>query len=188
MKRKILIKINCLMVLLILSQTLYSQDNKIKTDSFTVQTGIDKEVKLTFNSTTARETTGSVITIDVQEELKRDQNSTIGAILNGKVPGLFGNYNTWGTGNAVLLVDGIRQNDFYINSLNPMEIESIVILKDALSKAIYGAQGDLGVILITSKRGEAGKHKIRIAGQYGVANPRAMPKYLNAAGYMEKYN
>ena len=188
MKRKIIIKINFLMVLLALSQILYSQDSSIKTDAFPDKTGIDKEVKLTFNSITARETTGSVITIDVQEELKRDQNSTIGEILNGKVPGLFGTYNTWGTGNAVLLVDGIRQNDFYVNSLNPLEIESIVILKDALSKAMYGAQGDLGVILITSKRGEVGKHEIRIAGQYGYAIPRAMPKYLGAADYMEKFN
>ena len=188
MKRKIIIKINCLMVLLTLSQILYSQESNLKTDPFLEQTGIDKEVKLTFNAITARETTGSVITIDVQEELKRDQNSTIGEILNGKVPGLFGTYNTWGTGNAVILVDGIRQNTFYVNSLNPLEIESVVILKDALSKAMYGAQGDLGVILITSQRGEAGTHKIRIAGQYGYATPRAMPKYLNAADYMAKYN
>jgi TonB-linked SusC/RagA family outer membrane protein len=188
MKRKILIKINCLMVLLALSQILYSQDRNIKTDVSPLKTGIDKEVKLTFKTITAREMTGSVITIDVQEELKRDQNSSIGEILNGKVPGLFGNYNTWGTGNAVILVDGIRQNDFYVSSLNPLEVASIVILKDALSKAMYGAQGDLGVILITSRRGEAGIHKIRIAGQYGNATPRAMPKYLNAADYMMKYN
>ena len=176
------------MVLLTLSQTLYSQDSKINTDTFSVKTGVDKEVKLTFNTTTDRKTTGSVFTIDVQEELKRDQNQTIGEILNGKVPGLFGNYNTWGTGNAVILVDGIRQSAFYVNSLNPLEIESIVILKDAMSKAMYGAQGDPGVILITSQRGEAGKHKIRISGQYSAATPRAMPKYLNAADYMVKFN
>jgi len=188
MKSKIKIKIYCLMVLFIFSQALYSQDNTIKTDTLPVKTGIDREVKLTFNTITARETTGSVITIDVQEELKRDQSSTIGEILNGKVPGLIGTYNTWGTGNAVILVDGIRQNDFYVNSLNPLEITSVVILKDALSKALYGAQGNLGVILITSQRGETGKHKIRIAGQYSAANPRAMPKYLKAADYMEKYN
>ncbi len=188
MKRKITIKINCLIVLMALSQILYSQDSNIKTDTVPGQNRIDKEVKLTFNTITARETTGSVIAIDVQEELKRDQNGSIGAMINGKVPGLFGNYNTWGTGNAVLLVDGIRQNDFYVNSLNPMEIASIVILRDALSKAMYGAQGDLGVILITSMRGEAGKHKLRVVGQYSAATPRAMPKYLNTADYMGKYN
>lgn len=188
MKRKIIIKINCLMMLLALSQILYSQEFNVKTDTVASQKSFDREVELTFNRITERNTTGSVIIIDVEKELKRDQNSTIGEMLNGKVPGLFGNYNTWGTGNAVLLVDGIRQNDFYINSLNPMEIESVVILRDAMSKAIYGAQGDLGVILIISKRGIAGKHQIRIAGQFSTFTPRAMPKYLNAADYMEKYN
>jgi TonB-linked SusC/RagA family outer membrane protein len=174
------------MVLLTLSQILYSQGITIITDE--IESGIDKEVELTFNKITKRSTTGSVIVIDVEEELKRDQSTSIGQMLNGKVPGIFGNYNTWGTGNAVLLVDGIRQNDFYINSLNPMEIESIVVLRDAMSKALYGAQGDMGVIMIKSKRGVAGKHQLRVAGQYSVATPRAMPKYLNAADYMEKYN
>ncbi|HUX55551.1 MAG TPA: SusC/RagA family TonB-linked outer membrane protein [Bacteroidales bacterium] len=186
--KNIIIKINCLIALLSLSQIIYSQDSNIKSDTVPEYQWMDKNVKLTFDNITSRTTTGSVITIDVQEELKRDQNSTIGEILNGKVPGIFGAYNTWGTGNAVLLVDGIRQNSFYISSLNPMEVETIVILKDAMSKALYGAQGDPGVILITTKRGETGKQKVRIAGQFGIATPRAMPKYLNAADYMEKYN
>ena len=188
MKRKIIIRFNCLIVLLALSQLLYSQDNNLKSGILPPQQKMDKEVKLTFNTITARKTTGSIYTIDVQEELKRDQNSTIAEILNAKVPGLYGNYNTWGTGDAVLLVDGIPVWDFYLNSLNPMEVESVVILKDAMSKALYGAQGDQGVILITTKRGKAGKHQVRIYGRYGVSTPRAMPKYLNAADYMEKYN
>ncbi|MCX6325164.1 MAG: SusC/RagA family TonB-linked outer membrane protein [Bacteroidia bacterium] len=186
--KRIIIKINCLIALLSLSQIIYSQDSNIKSDTVPEQYWMNKNVKLTFNNITSRTTTGSVITIDVQEELKRHQSNTIGEILNGKVPGLFGTYNTWGTGNAVLLVDGIRQNDFYISSLNPMEVETIVILKDAMSRAMYGAQGDQGVILITTKRGEAGTQKVRIAGQFGIASPRAMSKYLNAADYMEKYN
>lgn len=188
MKRNIIIKINCLIVLMALSQILYSQDSKMKLDTVRVKGTVDKEVELSYTTTTARQTTGSVITIDVQEELKRDQSATIGQLINGKVPGLFYNFNTWGTGNAVLLVDGIRQTDFYLNGLSPNELESIVILKDAISKAMYGAQGDEGVILINTKRGKIGKPQLRVMGQYGVSTPRAMPKYLNAADYMEKYN
>ena len=186
--KKLIIKLNCLILFLALSKVLYPQDSNLKTDTLPGQYNFDQEVKLTFNKITARKTTGSVITIDVKEELKRDQNSTIGEILNGKVPGLFGNNNIWGTGTAILLVDGIRQNEFYINSLNPLEVESVVILKDALSKAMYGAQGDKGVILITTMRGKAGRHNLRIAGQFNAETPRAMPKYLNAADYMDKYN
>jgi len=186
MKRILKMRLSCLIILLALAQFLFSQNIDLITD--TIPDFIDREVKLTFNDVTERKMSGSVIIIDVEDELKRDQNITIGEILNGKVPGIFGNYNTWGTGTAVLLVDGIRQNEFYINSLNPMEVESVVILKDALSKALYGAVGNNGVILITTMRGKAGNHKLRIAGQYSAETPRAMPKYLNAADYMVKYN
>jgi TonB-linked SusC/RagA family outer membrane protein len=61
-------------------------------------------------------------------------------------------------------------------------------MKDALSKAMYGAQGDMGVILINTMHGKAGKQQLRVAGQYSFASPQAMPKYLNAADYMDKYN
>ena len=185
--KKILLKINSLIVLMALSQILYAQDNNINLDIEPLQGSIDKEVELPFNTTTAGRMTGSVITIDVQEELKRDQSSTIGQIINGKVPGVFYNYNTWGTGNAVVLVDGSRRSNFYINGLNPNEVETIVILRDALSKAMYGAQGDMGVILVTTQRGKIGNPKLRIGGEYGASNPRAMPQYLDAADYMEKY-
>ena len=187
MKNKI-IKISCLIALFSLSHGLYAQDSRMTSDTVPVQNMRDKKVNLTFKDVTSRKSAGSIIIIDVQEELKRDQSMTIAEILNGKVTGLIGAFNTWGTGTATLLVDGIRQNSFYLNSLNPFEVETIVIMKDALSKAMYGAQGDMGVILINTMHGKAGKQQLRIAGQYGFATPRAMPKYLNAADYMTKYN
>jgi TonB-linked SusC/RagA family outer membrane protein len=124
----------------------------------------------------------------VEKELKKDQRLNLGALLNGKVPGLFGAYDTWGTGNSVILVDGIPQGEFYLSTLNMLEIETVVVLKDALSKAMYGAQGDQGVILVNTKRGKAGDHQLRVFGEMGGAVPRAMPEYLDAASYMEKYN
>ncbi|MDA3823845.1 MAG: TonB-dependent receptor plug domain-containing protein, partial [Bacteroidales bacterium] len=126
--------------------------------------------------------------IDVEKELQRDQRANLGDLLYGKVPGVFGAYNTWGTGNSVILVDGIPQGSFYLSSLSLLEIESVVVLKDALSKSMYGAQGDGGVILVNTKRGKEGKHKLRVIGEFGGASPRAMPSYLNAPDYMEKYN
>ena len=48
--------------------------------------------------------------------------------------------------------------------------------------------GDQGVILVNTKRGKAGSNKIRVSAQYSVSQPRALPNYLNAADYMEKYN
>lgn len=185
---RIILKMSCSMLLVILSQVLFSQDNKLELDSAFNQDIVDKEIELTFNTTTSRKVLGSATIIDVAEELKKDQYSSLEEVLKGKIPGLFNAYNIWGTGSAAILVDGIRQSQFYINSLNPMEIESVVLLKDALSKAMYGAQGDQGIILITTKRGKIGQHKIRVSGKYSYATPRATPKFLNAADYMERYN
>ena len=182
------IKINCLVALFSLSSGIYAQDIMTASDTIPEQNWRDKEFDVTFNSVTSRKSTGSIITIDVQEQLKIDQSMTVSEILNGKVPGLIGPYNTWGTGDAVLLVDGIRQNSFYLNTLNPFELETIVIMRDALSKAMYGAQGDKGVILINTMRGKTGKQQIRVSGHYGLATPQALPEYLNAADYMTKYN
>jgi hypothetical protein len=186
--KNLIFKIYCLIALFSLASGLDAQDNGIKSDTIPEHGWRDKEVSRTFSSVTSRKATGSIITIDVQEQLKIDQRLTIGDILNGKVLGLIGATNTWGTGNAVLLIDGIRQNSFYLNSLNPFEVETIVIMKDALSKAMYGAQGDQGVILINTMRGKVGKQQFRVSGHYGMATPRSLPKYLNAADFMTKYN
>ncbi|MCP4313725.1 MAG: TonB-dependent receptor plug domain-containing protein, partial [Bacteroidetes bacterium] len=132
--------------------------------------------------------TGSVSVVDAQKEYQRDSRTNIGSALNGKVVGLFDTYNTWGTGNAVVVVDGVPQDGFYYDWLNVLEVESIVVLKDAVSKSMYGALGDQGVILVNTKRGKPGKTQIRVSAQHSISQARALPNYLNAADYMEKYN
>lgn len=148
----------------------------------------DTRVNLYFNELHRDRITGSADFIDAESEFRRDSRRDLGSAINGKVPGVFGAYNTWGTGNAVVIVDGIPQSGFYYENLNLMEIESIAVLKDAVSKAMYGAQGDQGVILVNTKKGRAGPNKIRVSAQYSMILPRALPNYLNAADYMEKYN
>jgi TonB-linked SusC/RagA family outer membrane protein len=174
-----------------LPQILYAQvsidEDRENPDSTQLLNNNEEEVNLAFYSISSRNITSPVTSIDVEKELLRDQRTNLGDIINGKVPGVFGSYNTWGTGNSVILVDGVPQGSFYLNSLSMLEIESVVILKDALSKAMYGAQGDNGVILVNTKRGKAGEHKFRVIGEFGAATPRAMPNYLGAADYMEKY-
>jgi TonB-linked SusC/RagA family outer membrane protein len=188
---KIKIGFICLIVAFSLSQMLHAQNDMSEllqlTDSMYVISETDMEIDLIYHQQIKRDMTGSVEVIDVQKELKRDHRTSLGTILNGKVPGLMGNYNTWGTGNAVILVDGIPQNSFYLSSLNLLEIETIAVLKDAHSKALYGAQADQGVILVTTKRGQIAGHKVRVVAEHGVSVPRAMPQYLNAADYMERY-
>ncbi len=185
------IKYICLVMLVLVSQILYSQNqNNDDVDANTLKQfeQMEDKANLTFDSLALKRFTGSVEYIDVQKELQRDQGRGIGSIINGKVPGVFGNFNTWGTGGAVILVDGIRRDNFYYNNISLDEVESIIILKDAMSKAMYGAQGDNGVVLINTKRGKAGEHQFRVRGEYNSIAPRALPRYLDAASYMEKFN
>lgn len=71
-----------------------------------------------------------------------------------------------------------------INNLNPADIESIDVLKDAASAAIYGARAANGVILVTTKQGKAGKMQVTYDGYIGWQNVYKMAPSLNAREYM----
>jgi TonB-linked SusC/RagA family outer membrane protein len=71
------------------------------------------------------------------------------------------------------------------NSLNPNDIESISILKDADGTAIYGSRGSNGVVLITTKKGKAGKTKVEVSLNEGITQATHIPKLLNLAQFQE---
>ncbi len=148
----------------------------------------ETNINLVLEEISKKRITGSISIIDPESELLRDSRSSIASAINGKVPGVFDSYNIWGTGNAIVVVDGIRQDAYYYERLNLMEVESIVVLKDGVSKALYGAQGDQGVVLINTKRGKIGPQRVRISGEYSLSEPRTLPNFLNSIDYMEKYN
>lgn len=78
---------------------------------------------------------------------------------------------------ALVLVDGIEQD---INLIDPNDIESISVLKDASASAIYGARAAAGVILITTKQGVAGKTRINFNSYYGINITARQPERLNS--------
>lgn len=88
---------------------------------------------------------------------------------------------TTGSSAPLYIIDGVTGGD--INNLNPTDIESIDVLKDAASAAIYGARAANGVILVTTKKGRVGKAEIAYDGYYGVQNVYRMPDLLNAQEY-----
>lgn len=93
---------------------------------------------------------------------------------------------TTGTRNGALtIVDGIPRN---FNQLNPNEIESITVLKDAAAIAPYGLAGANGVILVTTKRGKAGQVALSLDTWYGVQRPTQYPEYLNAYEFAKTLN
>lgn len=75
-----------------------------------------------------------------------------------------------------------------LNSLNPADIESIEILKDASATAIYGARGANGVVMITTKRGQEGKLRLTYSGNYGVQNVAKTPQMLTGTQYRDVLN
>ena len=94
---------------------------------------------------------------------------------------------TMGTASPLLVIDGIISGtaDDGLNGLNPGDIESIDVLKDAASASIYGVAAANGVILVTTKQGKAGKVQASYDAYVGWSNPYRRPSTLNAQEYMQ---
>lgn len=145
--------------------------------------------------------TGAVAQID-SEELNKAPMQNVSNMLTGKIPGLTsiqssgkpgadgaalyirGVNSFRGNNGPMVIVDGVPRP---LNYVNPNDIESISVLKDA-SAAIYGVQGANGVILITTKAGNEGAPKIQYDYSYTLTENTAMPEMLNAPDYMYWHN
>ena len=90
-----------------------------------------------------------------------------------------------GTSTPLVLVDGIER-DF--SQIDPDEIESISVLKDASATAVYGVRGANGVILVTTKRGNSGKAKVSFSGEFGITQINRITKMVNAEEYATLMN
>lgn len=85
-----------------------------------------------------------------------------------------------------ILVDGVETSN--LNSLDPQDIESISVLKDAASAAIYGSTASNGVVLITTKRGVSGKPRVSYSSYYGISNATMLMDRMNSADAATYYN
>jgi len=90
---------------------------------------------------------------------------------------------TNGNTTPLYVIDGVSGGD--INNLNPSDIESIDVLKDAASCAIYGSAAANGVILVTTKQGKQGKVQVTYDGNIGWSNVYRLPQMLTAKQYMQ---
>ncbi|MFT3934743.1 MAG: TonB-dependent receptor [Chitinophagaceae bacterium] len=95
--------------------------------------------------------------------------------------------NSLGNSSALIVIDGIPNRTGGLDRLNPADIESMSVLKDA-SAAIYGARAANGVILITTKHGKTGKPEISYSYNKGWAAPTILPKMLDANEYITMAN
>lgn len=130
-----------------------------------------------------KDISGAVATVDVSaakklptsssEQLLQGQASGV-TVITGGAPGAGSNVFVRGIGSLgnsspLYVIDGVQTNS--MSDINPNDIESISVLKDAGSAAIYGVSGGNGVVLITTKRGKSGKSTISYDGYYGTQVP-----------------
>lgn len=114
-------------------------------------------------------------------------NLNIAVTNTGGEPGAGRSWNIRGLGSLsgsapLVLVDGVEMN---INNLDPESVESVTVLKDAAASAIYGARAPFGVILITTKKGSAGKGvQIQYSYNLGLASPINLPKWRSSYDYV----
>lgn len=158
--------------------------------------GLEEVVAIGYGTQRKETLTGSVASIG-SEQLATTTTSNLTNMLSGKLPGLRvtqrtsepGSYNTYydirGMGNPLIVVDGFVRDDF--NKIDPNEIESISILKDA-SAAVYGVKAANGVVLITTKKGKAGKAEVSYSGTLGWATITDSPQIGDAVSWMTLTN
>jgi len=146
---------------------------------------LDEVVVIGYGTVKKRDLTGSVASVKTEDITRVPTHNAVDAI-QGKIAGaditrssgaaggtpnitIRGNRTIMGAQNGPLtIIDGYQGGN--INDLNPNDIESIDVLKDASSTAIYGAQGANGVIIVTTKKGAEGKAKVSYDAYYGVNN------------------
>ncbi|SEM43005.1 TonB-linked outer membrane protein, SusC/RagA family [bacterium A37T11] len=152
---------------------------------------LDEVVVVGYGSQSRATVTGSIASVS-NKEINTSTNGNVVNNLAGKLPGLRvtqrtgepGDYATdfdiRGFGAPLIVVDGVPRSTF--NRLDPAEIESISVLKDA-SAAVYGVKGGNGVILITTKRGGNGKTQFNLSSTFGATTPSNAPHTLDAYQY-----
>ncbi|MBO8451473.1 MAG: TonB-dependent receptor [Bacteroidetes bacterium] len=167
-----------------------SEDALLMDEAVVVGYGTQKKVNLT----------GAISTVEASELANR-ATSTLGHMLQGSVPGLNvtmssgrpGNspsvnirgMNSINGGSPLILIDGVEGS---LDRVNPNDVESISVIKDASSSAVYGARASFGVILVTTKTGNNtdGKAKLSYSGKFGFTAPTTSTDY-ETRGYYSVY-
>lgn len=157
--------------------------------------GLDEVVVIGYGTKKKANLIGAVSTVGA-EELKDRPFTNLGQMLQGQVPNLNISFNTGTPGEAatlnirgktsitnsgapLVLIDGVEGS---IDRINPNDIESVSVLKDAASAAIYGARAGFGVVLITTKNNKDGQAHITYNGRFSFSAPTTKTNFMTV-GY-----
>jgi len=160
---------------------------------------LDEVVIVGYGSQLKKDITGSVSTID-SDSFESRPNTQVGSLLQGQSAGvqvisgsgkpsggfsvrIRGTNSINASSEPLYVVDGVPTTD--TRSINPSDIDTITVLKDASSAAIYGAQGANGVVLITTKRGTTSKPKVSLDIYSGVSQVWNTLPVLNGEQYRD---
>ena len=162
------------------------------------------EVMVVAYGTQKKETLTGAISSVKTDGLLRSPNASIASSLAGQVTGLSSVSTsgqpgkedpsiyirgvgslTEGASSPLILVDGVERSFF---QMDPNEIESVTVLKDASATAVFGVRGANGVILVTTRRGQEGKATISITSSVGVQQPTRILKMADSYTYATLFN
>jgi len=162
--------------------------------------GLDEVVAIGYGTVKKSDLTGSISSIKTEDIMATPTNNALEA-LQGKVSGLDLTMTSGQAGNSsmnilvrgersltasnspLILVDGISYGSTL--DINPSDIESMEVLKDASSTAIYGSRGANGVILINTKKGKTNENKISFNSYYSVNTPSYKPDIMSGEQYIQ---
>jgi len=163
-----------------------------------IQTNLNQVIVIGFGKTNRITNTGAVATIKA-EEIRRVPTSSVQNALAGRMPGFFTQQRSGQPGKdasdyfirgvsslnsegnkPLIIVDDIEYTYEQLAQINANEIESISILKDASTTAIYGIKGANGVLIVTTRRGALGRPQFNFRVETGMQTPVRKPKFLNA--------
>lgn len=164
---------------------------------------LEATVVVAYGTQTKATITGALTTID-SKALVKAPVADVTNVLAGQMPGVatvqetgqpgedYAKIYIRGVGSLsesastpLILVDGVERP---LNTVDPNEIESLSILKDAASTAVFGVRGANGVIIVTTKRGDAGKPKISVSSITGVQMPMSYIKQSSGYDFARYYN
>ncbi|GGH81984.1 TonB-linked SusC/RagA family outer membrane protein [Filimonas zeae] len=159
-------------------------------------TGSKKDdFNLLFHTQAKKKTTAAVAEL-YDAELQKTFSTSFQGILSGRATGVYTIQTNGAPGNddvgllirgqaPLVMIDGTPQS---FNSINPEQIESITILKDAVATAMMGFRGSNSIVQITTKKGYSGPQRIEFTAFSGFSRPTVNPKPLNAYNYATLYN
>lgn len=163
--------------------------------------GIDEVVVMGYSRVEKQHVASSVAQLDMDKTKSRPifkmQEAFSGTIpgvtmlqgsnMPGAVPGTISirGISTLQNADALVIVDGMEQS---ITDIDPNQIKSVTVLKDAASTSMYGSRGANGVIIIETERGYTGQFKVDLNSWAAVSSPLDLPNWVNAADYMKLNN